>query len=94
MFDPVGRYEVVCLEGKVELRHRPDLVDRAEPKVCAFDIECTKMPLKFPDAKIDQVLLRDQAHTSSHPHPYSHTHLPERAHSAGTAWATRLRAPH
>ncbi len=48
---------MICLEGKVELRHRPDLVDRADPKVCAFDIECTKMPLKFPDAKIDQARL-------------------------------------
>ena len=49
------RYEIANVEGKITLKWRDDLVDRAEPKVCAFDIECTKMPLKFPDARIDQV---------------------------------------
>ena len=30
-------------------------VEKAEPRVLAFDIECTKAPLKFPDANVDQV---------------------------------------
>lgn len=35
----------------------PDMVDKAEPVVCAFDIETTKLPLKFPDAAFDQVYM-------------------------------------
>jgi len=34
-----------------------DLLSRAEPRVLAFDIETTKMPLKFPDAAIDSVMM-------------------------------------
>lgn len=35
-----------------------DIVDRASPVVLAFDIECTKQPLQFPDAeKGDQVMM-------------------------------------
>ncbi|TDH74036.1 hypothetical protein CCR75_003841 [Bremia lactucae] len=34
-----------------------DMVDKAEPVVCAFDIECTKAPLKFPDAQVDQIYM-------------------------------------
>ena len=30
-----------------------DMVERPELRVLAFDIECCKQPLKFPDAKID-----------------------------------------
>jgi DNA polymerase epsilon subunit 1 len=30
---------------------------KAEPKVLAFDIECTKEPLKFPQADRDQVFM-------------------------------------
>ncbi len=33
------------------------MVDKAEPVVLAFDIECTKAPLKFPDATIDQIYM-------------------------------------
>lgn len=32
-----------------------DKVVKAEPRVLAFDIECTKAPLKFPVAETDQV---------------------------------------
>ena len=34
-----------------------DMLVKAEPRVLAFDIECTKAPLKFPDAEIDQVFM-------------------------------------
>jgi len=34
---------------------KPDLIEQPEPIVLAFDIECTKMPLKFPTAASDQV---------------------------------------
>ena len=37
------------------LEHRPDLLQRAEPLICAFDIETTKLPLQFPNAEYDQV---------------------------------------
>lgn len=30
----------------------------AEPRICAFDIETTKLPLQFPNAEYDQVSLR------------------------------------
>jgi DNA polymerase family B, exonuclease domain len=29
---------------------------KAEPKVLAYDIECTKAPLKFPTVEMDQVM--------------------------------------
>lgn len=36
----------------------PDIVERANPVVLAYDIECTKKPLKFPDAEAgDQVMM-------------------------------------
>lgn len=43
--------------GKVTLERRPDLLQRAEPRICAFDIECTKLPLQFPNAEHDQVFM-------------------------------------
>ena len=34
-----------------------ELVDRSDPVLLAFNIECTKVPLKFPDADLgDQVM--------------------------------------
>lgn len=32
-------------------------MQRAEVRVCAFDIETTKLPLKFPDADYDLVMM-------------------------------------
>ncbi|EFN52544.1 hypothetical protein CHLNCDRAFT_26745 [Chlorella variabilis] len=43
--------------GKVTLERRADLLQRAEPRVCAFDIETTKLPLQFPNAEYDQVFM-------------------------------------
>ena len=48
-------YEARADGGRVALRHREDLKKRAEPVVCAFDIETTKLPLQFPNAEYDQV---------------------------------------
>lgn len=40
------------------LTRLPEIVERASPVVLAFDIECTKKPLKFPDAEAgDQVMM-------------------------------------
>ncbi|RKP39877.1 DNA polymerase epsilon catalytic subunit A [Dimargaris cristalligena] len=51
-------YEVkVLTAGEVQIKNRPDLVKRAEPVVLAFDIETTKLPLKFPDASIDMIMM-------------------------------------
>jgi len=50
-------YDVKANAGDVTLTHRPDLLARGEVRVCAFDIETTKLPLKFPDAEFDQVFM-------------------------------------
>lgn len=34
-----------------------DYLQKANPKVLAFDIECTKAPLKFPDAEVDSIFM-------------------------------------
>lgn len=39
------------------LERRTDLLQRAEVHVCAFDIETTKLPLKFPDAEYDLIMM-------------------------------------
>ncbi|KAM9360448.1 DNA polymerase epsilon catalytic subunit A [Symphorus nematophorus] len=40
-----------------EIARRDDLVERPDPVVLAFDIETTKLPLKFPDAETDQIMM-------------------------------------
>ncbi|CAL8464190.1 g3725 [Coccomyxa elongata] len=50
-------YDVRAKGGKVSLEPRPDLLQRAEPRICAFDIETTKLPLQFPNAEYDQVFM-------------------------------------
>ena len=56
-------------EGKICLEHRSDLIQRAEPRICAFDIETTKLPLQFPNAEHDQVGLPIIAITCAVPKP-------------------------
>lgn len=51
-------YTVAAAEGTVTVTPRPDLIFRGEPRVCAFDIETTKLPLHFPNAEHDQVRAR------------------------------------
>jgi DNA polymerase epsilon subunit 1 len=36
---------------------REDLIERPDCIVLAFDIETTKLPLKFPDANVDQIMM-------------------------------------
>lgn len=53
-------YSVSVHEGEATITSRPDLTEswgRAEPRILAFDIECTKEPLKFPDAEIDSIYM-------------------------------------
>jgi DNA polymerase epsilon subunit 1 len=50
-------YDVKAVAGNITLTHRADLVKRPEPVVLAFDIETTKLPLKFPDATIDAIMM-------------------------------------
>ncbi|KAK1938956.1 DNA polymerase epsilon catalytic subunit A [Phytophthora citrophthora] len=50
-YDPTAPY------SPSDVRRQKDMVDKAEPVVCAFDIECTKAPLKFPDAQVDQIYM-------------------------------------
>ncbi|GBG71096.1 hypothetical protein CBR_g8395 [Chara braunii] len=44
-------------EGQMKMERRADILQRAELRICAFDIETTKLPLKFPDASYDQVMM-------------------------------------
>lgn len=50
-------YTVKHAGGRCTLACRDDLLLRAEMRVCAFDIECTKLPLQFPNAAHDQVFM-------------------------------------
>ena len=53
-------YSVSSVEGHTTITGRPDLTatwGRAEPRVLAFDIECTKEPLKFPNPEIDSIYM-------------------------------------
>ncbi|GAA5795942.1 hypothetical protein HPULCUR_001307 [Helicostylum pulchrum] len=43
--------------GTIVLTKRPELVHRPEPVILAFDIETTKLPLKFPDVAIDSIMM-------------------------------------
>ncbi|XP_059166217.1 DNA polymerase epsilon catalytic subunit A-like [Physella acuta] len=55
----VGHWYSVKGRGShdIEIRHREDLVSWPDPVVLAFDIETTKLPLKFPDAQTDQIMM-------------------------------------
>jgi DNA polymerase epsilon subunit 1 len=45
------------MDGTVDLNRVPELVHRPEPVILAFDIETTKLPLKFPDVAIDSIMM-------------------------------------
>ncbi|KAK2190703.1 hypothetical protein NP493_73g03008 [Ridgeia piscesae] len=54
----VGNWYAVKARGmNTEITARPDLVDRPDPTVLAYDIETTKLPLKFPDSATDQIMM-------------------------------------
>ncbi|GAB2214864.1 hypothetical protein Drorol1_Dr00019229 [Drosera rotundifolia] len=50
-------YDVNVSSTGIMLEKRTDLLQRAEVHVCAFDIETTKLPLKFPDAEYDLIMM-------------------------------------
>lgn len=53
-------YNIRCRSGHLQLpviTPRPDILERPEPVVLAFDIETTKLPLRFPDAQTDQIMM-------------------------------------
>lgn len=52
-------YNIRC-RGGTELpviSLRSDIIERPDPIVLAYDIETTKLPLKFPDAQTDQIMM-------------------------------------
>ncbi|KAI9690075.1 MAG: DNA polymerase epsilon catalytic subunit [Bogoriella megaspora] len=54
----VGKwYTVEAKHGVISLSCIEERVQRPDPIVMAFDIETTKLPLKFPDAVIDQIMM-------------------------------------
>lgn len=54
----VGKwYTVLATPHEVRIEERPDRLIRPDTTVLAWDIETTKLPLKFPNREIDQVLL-------------------------------------
>jgi DNA polymerase epsilon subunit 1 len=50
-------YNVRMQNAKMRIQPIPAKVKRAEPVVLAFDIETSKLPLKFPDAAFDQIIM-------------------------------------
>ncbi|KAG0052419.1 DNA polymerase epsilon catalytic subunit [Gryganskiella cystojenkinii] len=50
-------YDVKVTPTDVQITRQLERVARADPVVLAFDIETTKLPLKFPDATIDCVMM-------------------------------------
>ncbi|CAG5130838.1 unnamed protein product, partial [Candidula unifasciata] len=42
---------------ELDIQRREDLVAWPDPVVLAFDIETTKLPLKFPDSQTDQIIM-------------------------------------
>ncbi|KAK6465694.1 DNA-directed DNA polymerase epsilon, catalytic subunit A [Scheffersomyces coipomensis] len=54
----VGKwYDVYVKHQEVSLVEDKEMIAFADPVILAYDIETTKAPLKFPDAKIDQIMM-------------------------------------
>lgn len=54
----VGKwYTVESKNQQIVLTEMPERIARADPVVLAYDIETTKLPLKFPDASIDKIMM-------------------------------------
>lgn len=55
----VGLWYSVKFKGSdtMSITRREDLIDTPDTIVLAFDIETTKLPLKFPDPATDQVFM-------------------------------------
>ena len=50
-------YTVTQSGNETKLKHHPEMTKKANPTFLAFDIECTKAPLKFPDSSIDSIFM-------------------------------------
>ena len=50
-------YSVEAKHGTTSMKCIEERIQRADPVVLAYDIETTKLPLKFPDAVIDQIMM-------------------------------------
>lgn len=50
-------YKVHFSSGETRLELMENRLERAEPVVMAFDIETTKLPLKFPDKEVDNIMM-------------------------------------
>ncbi|KAF2197549.1 DUF1744-domain-containing protein [Delitschia confertaspora ATCC 74209] len=50
-------YTVESKHGIISMTCLEERLTRADPVVMAYDIETTKLPLKFPDAVIDQIMM-------------------------------------
>ncbi|KAI9141033.1 DNA polymerase-like protein epsilon [Paraphysoderma sedebokerense] len=50
-------YSIKAESGKITIEKKTDKLLPADPVVLAFDIETTKLPLKFPDAAIDSIMM-------------------------------------
>jgi DNA polymerase epsilon subunit 1 len=54
----VGKwYDVKAYQGTIILELRENKITRPDPVILAFDIETTKLPLKFPDVAIDSIMM-------------------------------------
>ncbi|EDQ91191.1 uncharacterized protein MONBRDRAFT_15015, partial [Monosiga brevicollis MX1] len=54
----VGKWYTVTIQGQqVHVSERADLLLMPDIKVLAWDIETTKLPLKFPNSEIDQIMM-------------------------------------
>lgn len=56
-----GSWYTVKCKGSVTdppiITLRSDIIEHPEPIVLAYDIETTKLPLKFPDSNTDQIMM-------------------------------------
>ncbi|VDK25182.1 unnamed protein product, partial [Anisakis simplex] len=52
-------YQVVGRDSnrRPSIKPHPTLIDQPDPVVLAYDIEVTKLPLKFPDSSIDEIMM-------------------------------------
>ena len=50
-------YNVRPIQGKIILEPRQDLTLRPDPVILAFDIETSKLPLRFPNASFDSIMM-------------------------------------
>ena len=50
-------YDVTSESGTIKVTRQEHILTPSNPKVFAFDIECSKAPLKFPNAEVDAIYM-------------------------------------